>query len=157
MIAATVRLTPPLESADSSADSLAKMPVARVVATVAASTPAAAVGPAPRDQNRPKRHEDLPSGEWKCGMCGNVNRAHQQKQCHMKKCGAPREGDLELWRMQNMSFNGRGAKRDADGAIVNALGGVRGDLCAFPERFLSADALDPPLLGRLVVGRKLFQ
>ena len=91
-----------------------------------ASTPAAAVGPAPRDHNAPKRHEDLPSGEWKCGMCGNVNSAHQQKHCHMKKCGAPREGDLELWRMQNMSFNGRGAKRDADGAIVNALGGVRG-------------------------------
>ena len=41
--------------------------------------------------------------------------------------------------------------------IANTLGGVRGDLCAFPERFLSQDALDPPLLGRLVVGRKLFQ
>ena len=41
--------------------------------------------------------------------------------------------------------------------IANTLGGVRGDLCAFPVKFLGADALDPPLLGRLVVGRKLFQ
>ena len=41
--------------------------------------------------------------------------------------------------------------------IANTLGGVCGDLCAFPVKFLGADALDPPLLGRLVVGRKLFQ
>ena len=41
--------------------------------------------------------------------------------------------------------------------IANTLAGVRGDLCAFPEKFLGADALAPPLLGRLVVGRKLFQ
>ena len=77
----------------------------------------------PAAANQPElKHEELPGGEWKCALCDNVNRAHQNERCNMKRCGAPRHGSLEMFQLQNMSFRARGAKRDADGAIVQSMG-----------------------------------
>jgi len=49
------------------------------------------VAPAPAPQeadagpkNKPLQHKDLPDGQWECVLCGNVNRAYQQKKCNMK-------------------------------------------------------------------------
>ena len=54
------------------------------------------VGPVARDDADDEwsrgDHKDLEGGEWRCGECGNVNRAHQRDKCNMKRCGAPREG-----------------------------------------------------------------
>jgi|AntAceMinimDraft_1070359.scaffolds.fasta_scaffold53921_2 hypothetical protein len=80
-------------------------------------------GPAVRPVEQGMQHEEMPGGEWKCAACGNVNRAHQKVKCHMKKCGAPRHGSVEMWQLATLSFNARGAKRDADGIIVAASGG----------------------------------
>ena len=93
----------------------------------AAAAAAAADGPRARPADQPLKHEELPGGEWKCAVCGNVNRAHQREKCNMKKCGVPRHGSIEMFQLQNMSsFHARGAKRDADGLIVESLGGVAG-------------------------------
>mgnify|MGYP001969550677 FL=1 len=83
------------------------------------------VGPVARDDVDDEwargDHKDLEGGEWRCGECGNVNRAHQRDRCNMKRCGAPREG-LELWRLESMhGFNARGAKRTADGDIMSGF------------------------------------
>ena len=42
-------------------------------------------------------------------------------------------------------------------AVRNGLVKVRGDLVAFPERFLHGETLDPSLFSKLFVGRRLFQ
>ena len=42
-------------------------------------------------------------------------------------------------------------------AVRNTLERVRGDLCALPERFLHGESLEPGVLARLFVGRRLFQ
>ena len=47
--------------------------------------------------------------------------------------------------------------RDQVRAVHNTLSGVRGELCAFPERFLHGETLAPSLLAKIFVGRKLFQ
>lgn len=81
-------------------------------------TPRGAAGSAPLT------HEALEGGAWRCALCGNVNRAHQTERCNMKRCGAPRSGSLEMWQLENMSFQARGAKRDADGTIRELAGGA---------------------------------
>ena len=80
-------------------------------------------GPAEKNDVQTTGHADLDDGEWRCGECGNVNRAHQKDKCNIKRCGAPREaGALELWRLESMNgFNARGAKRTADGDIMTGF------------------------------------
>ena len=76
-----------------------------------------AQGPAPEDTGE-SAHESLPDGGWRCGECGNVNRAHQTERCNMNRCGAPRRGPLGMWRLTHMSsFAGKGVKRDAEGGV----------------------------------------
>ena len=52
--------------------------------------------PGPRKEARSfrpgdeRRHEELPGGGWRCGLCGNVNRMLQRR-CNMRSCAAPRD------------------------------------------------------------------
>ena len=79
---------------------------------------------APEDTGE-RAHDALPDGGWRCGECGNVNRAHQTERCNMHRCGAPRRGPLGMWRLTHMSsFAGKGVKRDVEGGVRAVVHGA---------------------------------
>lgn len=111
------------ENADATPCPYTAKPRPKPVPAEAEDQAAGPAGPAERNDAQTTGHADLDDGQWQCGECGNVNRAHQKDKCNMKRCGAPREaGALELWRLESMNgFNARGAKRTADGDIMTGF------------------------------------